>query len=374
MKTIFTKFLAFGGLSLLMLSSCKKDGVLVTSNGGKAGTLTASTATPALNKNKLSDTSSVVRFNFTKADFGFNAAVTNTLQIDAPGDNWANPTTVTLGGKSYSQGYSTADFNAMLLKLNLPAGVASQVQVRVAHSLSSAVKPTYSNVVTLTVTPFNLTAWLYVAGAYEGWANPGPQEDSLISVTGNGIYTGVINFPAGKNDFLVLPAKKWDNKYATVDAASTAGPTSSYSTEYVTGGGNNFFAPTKAGNYIVTINTNANTLTITPANSYSIIGDAAQGWSTDVPMKYINDGSNNWVATLPLVSTGAFKVRQNNDWGFSWGIPKAGSEGDGIAGTLNDSKNDNITVGATGTHTVTFTVPLAAVGTTPPITATYNVK
>ncbi|GAC1309557.1 MAG: hypothetical protein NVSMB24_25220 [Mucilaginibacter sp.] len=368
MKTILTKFLALSGIALLMLSACKKDGALVTTNGGKAGTLTASTTTPVLDKTKLSDTTSVVRFNFSAANYGFSAAVTNTLQIDAVNDNWAKPMSVSLSNKVYSQGYSTSDFNALLLKLNLPAGVASQVQVRVVHSISADVKPIYSNVLTLTATPFNLTSYLYVAGAYEGWANPGPQEDSLVSVTGNGVYTGIINFTAGNNQFLILPAKNWNHKYATTDAQGTTSSTVKYD------GPNNFYAPSTAGKYQVTINTNTNTISFAQANSYSIIGDAAQGWGTDVAMKFINDGTNTWVATLPLVSTGSFKVRQNNDWTFSWGIPKAGSAGDGVAGTLNDTSNNNITVSATGSHTVSFTIPITSVGTTPPVTATYSVK
>lgn len=368
MKTILTKFLALSGIALLMLSACKKDGALVTTNGGKAGTLTVSTTTPVLDKTKLSDTTSVVRFSFNSANYGFSAAVTNTLQIDAASDNWVKPMSVALSNKVYSQGYSTSDFNALLLKLNLPAGVASQVQVRIVHSISADVKPIYSNVLTLTATPFNLTSYLYVAGAYEGWANPGPKEDSLVSVTGNGVYTGIINFTAGNNQFLILPVKNWNHKYATTDAQGTTSSTVKYD------GPNNFYAPATAGYYQVTINTNTNTISFAQANSYSIIGDAALGWGTDAPMKFINDGTNTWVATLSLVSTGSFKVRQNNDWTYSWGVPKAGSAGDGVAGTLNDTSNNNISVSATGSHTVSFTIPITSVGTTPPVTATYSVK
>ncbi|HWZ13711.1 MAG TPA: SusE domain-containing protein [Mucilaginibacter sp.] len=363
MKTIFNKFLVLSGLGLLMLSACKKDGALVTSNGGKAGTLTASTTTPTLDKTKLSDTTSIVRFNFTAPNFGYSAAVTNTLQIDAPGDNWKNPATAVLPYNAYSQGYSTAVFNNLVLKLNLPAGVASQVQVRVAHSLSTAVPPVYSNVVSLTVTPFNLTSWLYVAGAYEGWANPGPQEDSLISVTGNGIYTGIINFTAGNNQFLVLPAKNWNHKYATTDATGSTSSTVKYD------GPNNFYAPAAAGQYIVTINTNANTISFTLADYYSIIGSATPGgnWSTDMFLKFINDGNNTWVGSFTLLG-GQFKFRQDGAWSNSWGDV---SPADGK--TVTDSSGGNINATA-GAHTVTFTMAPTAFGTNPPVTTSYSLK
>jgi hypothetical protein len=368
MKNLLTKSIALGSIVLLMLAACKKDGTLVVANSGKAGALTASSSTLLLNSNQFTDTSTVVRFNFTQANYGYQGAVTNTLQIDAAGDNWANPYSVALTNKQFTKGFNTADFNNLLLKLNLRGGVTSQVSVRVQQSIGTSVTPIYTNVVPLTVTPFNLKAWLYVAGAYEGWANPGPNEDSLYSATNNGIFVGIINFTAGNNQFLVLPAKNWTHKYATNDPQGSTSSTVKYD------GPNNFYAPATAGQYQVTINVNANTISFALVNSYSIIGDAALGWGTDSPMKYINDGSNSWVATLPLVSTGQFKVRQNNDWTYSWGIPKPGTAGDGIPGTLNDSQNNNITVSASGTHTVTFTVPVTLSGVTPPVTATYTVK
>lgn len=370
MKTALTKFLALSSISLLMLASCKKNDPVITSNGGKAGALSANATTIPLDKTKLNDTTKVVNFTFSKPSFGFTAAIINTLQIDAAGDNWAKPMSVTLGTGKLSQGYTTAAFNALLLKLNLAAGVASQVNVRVEHSVGVGAAPVYSNVLSLTVTPFNLTSWLYVVGSFDGWPPlPAAGTDSLVSVTGNGIYTGVINFPAGKRDFLILPQRNnYNNKYATND------PVNNTSATATVGANNNFFSPAAAGQYIVTLNTNNNTISFALANFYSITGDAALGWGVDTPMKYLNDGTSTWTVTTPLVSTGAFKVRQNNDWTFSWGIPQAGTAGAGVAATLNDTKNDNLTVATSGNHTVNFSIPLTAVGTTPSVLATYSVN
>jgi starch-binding outer membrane protein SusE/F len=98
MKKTLTQFLALSSICLLMLSACKKDGTLVTSTGGTPGALTSTTSTLVLNKANNGDgTTAVITFNFTQPSYGFSAAVTNTLQIDAAGDNWANPTSVTLG-------------------------------------------------------------------------------------------------------------------------------------------------------------------------------------------------------------------------------------------------------------------------------------
>ena len=346
MKRVLTKFLAISGIALLMLASCKKDGLKAVSNGGKPGALTANATTLVLDKTKLADTTKVINFTFNKADYGYTgAAITNTLQIDAADDGWAHPTTFSMGTKTFAQGFSTATFNALVLKLNLPADVASQINVRIAHSVSANVPPVYSNVLSLTVTPFNLTSWLYITGEFSGWANPGPTEDSLISVTGNGIYTGIINFPTALSQFLILPAKKWDHKYATNDAQNATSSTVTYD------GPNNFYS-SAVGQTQVTINTNTNTITFAkPARYYSVIGDAtAGGWGADTDMKYINDGSELWTINVPLVSTGHFKVRKNHDWTTSFGVPKTGADGK----TLASSDDNDIPVAESGTYKFTF--------------------
>lgn len=336
MKTILTKFMVFGSIILLMLSACKKEGALVTSNGGKAGTLSSSATTLVLQKASISDTTKVIKFTFTQADYGYSAAVSNTLQIDKAGDNWANPTSVTLNAKVLSQGYSTIDFDNMLLKLGLTGGTASSINVRVAHSISASVTPIYSNVVAMTVTAFNLTSFLYVPGAYQGW-NPATA-DSLLSATSNGIYTGIINFTAGNSDFKITPAKTWTNSYGATN-----------STTLVYNGGGNITSPI-VGLTQVTVNLNTNTITFVAVQYYySIIGDATPGgWSTDTDMKYDN-GNQVWTVTAPLTTGGALKVRRNHDWGTSYGTL---TTPDGK--TFTSSNGGNLPVTASGNYKFTF--------------------
>lgn len=360
MKTILVKLLAFGVIALL-LQSCKKDGALVTSNGGIAGTLSVSSSTLVLQRSRLNDTTKVITFNFTKPNYGYSAVVTNTLQIDKPGDNWANPTSVTLGTNVLTQGYSTADFDALLLKLGLTGGTASPVLVRVMHSISSNVSPVYSNVVTVTATPFYLTSWLYVVGEFQGYSTSSP--DSLLSATSNGIYTGIINFPAGKNQFLILPAKNFNNKYATNNATGSTSTTVAYNAS------NNLYAPSMPGQYVITLNLNTNTISFALANTYSVIGSTTAGgnFSTDVDLtKYVNDGSTGWTGTIAMTA-GAFKIRQNHDWTFAWGdvSPANGKDATSANGA-------NINVAAAGNYKVSFAIPLSAIGTAPSATATYT--
>lgn len=334
----------------MVFASCKKDGDLITaSSTPTAGALTASATTISLSKATL--TGNAVTFTSTNANFGYNAAVTSTLQIAVKGTNFSAPKEVALTGKNVSQSYNVQDFNNILLGLNMPTGVAGQIEARMKYTISTnATAPlAYSNVLTLTATPFALTSYVYVPGAYQGW-NPSTA-DSLKSATGNGVYTGIINFTAGNLEFKITPVKKWDVSYG--DAGSGKVSTSS---------GGNLKAP-GTGLYLITLDLNANTITMVPAPAYySIIGDAtAGGWGSDTDMKYDN-GNEWWTVTTNLTAGGAFKVRKNHDWGTSYGLI---ATPDGAS--LTSANGGNIAITATGTYKITF-----AVNATDATKATYT--
>lgn len=338
MKKLITKFLAFSCLAMLVLASCKKDEVRTVAAQGTPGTLAASTTTPALVKANL--TQNAITITGKQQDYGYNAAVTNTLQIALKGSNFASPKEVSLPVGDISVSYTVQDFNNLLLSMSLATGQPAQIEMRLKSTLSSTAESTvaYSNVLSVTATPFALVSFVYVPGAYQGW-NPATA-DSLQSPTGNGVYTGIINFTSGNLKFKVTPQKKWDVAYggAGGDKISTSG--------------GDIEVPA-AGQYQVTVDLNTNTITAVPvAAYYSLIGDAtAGGWSNDTDLKY-NNGTQLWELTLPLVSTGKFKVRKNHDWGTSYGTPKVGADGK----TLAKSDSDDIGVPSSGTYTFTFTL------------------
>lgn len=336
MKTLITRFLAFSCLAILVLASCKKDEVRTVAQPATGGALTASTTTPVLSKANL--TATAITITGTAQNYGYNAAAVNTLQIAVKGTAFATPTEVSLAAGVLSKTYTVKDFNNLLLSMNLPSGTPAQLEMRVKSSLSSTATEglAYSNVVTITATPFALVSYIYVPGAYQGW-NP-PTADSLQSATGNGVYTGIINFTPGNFGFKVTPQKKWDVAYGNAGGNK------------ISTSGSDFAAP-GAGQYQLTVDLNANTITVEPvAAYYSVIGDAtAGGWGNDTDMKY-NNGTNTWEILIPLVSTGHFKVRKNHDWGTSYGVPKTGADG----ATLASSDSNDIPVAANGTYKFTF--------------------
>jgi hypothetical protein len=320
MKSTFYKCLALSFIAL-SLWSCKKDETQTVANAGTGGSLKSSVTSVTLDKTVL--TTNVITFTTTNASFGYNAAVTNVLQLAAKGTNFAKPKEASLDVNATSKSYNGLDFNNLLLALGLPTTAASDVEIRIKSSISTAVTPVYSNVVTISAKPFPLTAWIYVPGNYQGW-NPATA-DSLVSVTGNGIYSGIIKFDGDK--FKITPAKKWDLAYGDAGGGKLS-----------TSGGD--ISSVSAGFKLLTVDLNTFVYTIADADYWSIIGNAIPGsnWAIDTDLKSTNNGNNTWVTTVAL-TPGAFKFRKNHDWGTS----------------IGDGGND-INITAAGNYTLTLTV------------------
>ena len=298
-------------ISVLILS-CTKDEIQVTASANPtAGALTASATTLVLAKENA--TKRAVAFNFTAPSFGFDAAVTNTLQLAVKGTNFANAKEVPFSTGVLTKEYTVIDFNAFLLAMSLKTGETAQVEARLKSQVTEAsMAPIYSPVITLTVTPYALTSFIYVPGDYQGW-NPGTA-DSLISATSNGIYQGVIAYNAGGTfEFKITPQKKWDVAYGDAGGGKLG-----------TSGGN--LRVPGAGAYQITANLNTLDFTIVPL-VWGIIGNAPVGsnWSNDIDMKY-NNGTQTWSATVQM-GVGAFKFRKNHDWGVNFGFSTAGTLG-----------------------------------------------
>jgi hypothetical protein len=251
MKSTFYKCLALSFIAL-SLWSCKKDETQTVANAGTGGSLKSSVTSVTLDKTVL--TTNVITFTTTNASFGYNAAVTNVLQLAAKGTNFAKPKEASLDVNATSKSYNGLDFNNLLLALGLPTTAASDVEIRIKSSISTAVTPVYSNVVTISAKPFPLTAWIYVPGNYQGW-NPATA-DSLVSVTGNGIYSGIIKFDGDK--FKITPAKKWDLAYGDAGGGKLS-----------TSGGD--ISSVSAGFKLLTVDLNTFVYTIADADYWSIM-------------------------------------------------------------------------------------------------------
>lgn len=314
------------GVFAMFCWSCEKDEIRAVATDGVAGTFTSSATDLPLSLEKAE--TPAVKFTWEPADFGYQAAVSYVLQLGIKGDNFETVKEVAVPAGQFEVSYTHHEFNAQVLALNLEIGEAASVEARIKSSVSSALSAVYSNIQEMQVTPYASISYLYVPGAYQGW-DPATAE-SLISPTSNGIYEGVILFSAGNLEFKVTTARSWENAYGLTGEGKVG-----------LNEGENIKAPA-AGSYLLTVNTNTNTIVMKPL-VWGIIGDATPGgWDTDTDMQY-NNAEGVWSVTATM-KAGAFKFRKDHDWGANLG---------GSNGTLTDG-GDNISVAAAGTYTITL--------------------
>lgn len=327
MKKIFSIISALL-LSAVILISCKKDGVTYTATSGTSGTLTASASLLELTSDVASDT--VLSFNWTAASFGYPAAVTQVLQFAVSGTSFASVATLAVDNGVIYQGLTGAGLNKIASSLGLSYDSSTTLDVRLVSSISDSLSSSYTNTVTVKVKPYLSTSWIYVPGAYESWDIA--SADSLVSLTGNNIYTGIIDFDAASSQFKLTTAKNWNVNYGSSDNAT------------LVLNGSNMKSP-GAGSYQITADLNALTIELTKMQ-WGVIGDATPGgWSADTDMKY-NNGDSTWSVTTALTA-GTFKFRLNGAWSKNYG---------GSSGTLV-SGGDNITISTAGTYKVVMDIP-----------------
>ncbi|MFM2440220.1 MAG: hypothetical protein RLZ16_1219, partial [Bacteroidota bacterium] len=209
MKTLFNKFLFVATLSS-MLWACKKEGQLVTLGTGTPAVITTSATSVVLTKPNLANVA--VTVSVAPADFGFDAAVTNTLQIAKTGTSFASPKEVIMSTGATSKSFTHLEMNNLLLSMGLAPEVAGSIDIRLKSTISTSVNPIYSNVKAVTATPFALIGILYMAGAHNGWTFA---NDSVVSAEGDGVYTAIIQFKQSKSMFKLSKTKEWSNVYGS---------------------------------------------------------------------------------------------------------------------------------------------------------------
>lgn len=334
MKNIIKFF--FAVITIMMVWSCEKDEDQAVLSLNSAPTLKASATTLSLTS--ANATNNAVTFTITPAEYTPKVEVTNVLQFALSGTGFATVKEAGLNSGILSKSYTVLEFNALMLSIGLPTGIATDVDVRLKTSVGKG-SPVYSSVQKISVNPYALISYIYAPGKYQGW-DP-ITANTLVSPTSDGIYVGYIKFLATADNglsFKINPQKNWDNSYGTNSQFSPT--TTTIPILYNAGG--DIVAP-GLGYYQATVNTNTNTLKMIPYQM-SLIGSATPGgnWNTDIDMVWDNT-QLKWTATATFLA-GEFKFRLNHDWSQ----PNWGGSG-GIAST----SGANLTISA-GQHTVTF--------------------
>lgn len=180
MKNRFFKLAAGATVLLLSVNSCKKDETQVVLNNSASPQLTASATTATITP--ATGASPAVTYSWTKAEYGYSAAVTYTLQFAKAGTNFASTADYNMGN-SLSKSFSVKELNDVYnaLDCNLPAQPAPPaaplmvaLDVRVKANVGDAVPTAMSVVKPITANPYpDFVApshtWGLVGPAADGW-------------------------------------------------------------------------------------------------------------------------------------------------------------------------------------------------------------
>lgn len=338
------------GVAAILLSSCEKDEVKTVLNVGDTPALQANNTTLVLQQANANN--DAVKFTYTPATFGFDAAVTYVLQIAKGGTSFASASTTEVGLSSVSpleKTFKVVDFNRELLKI-INYGTATPVEVRVKATVAAAAPATYSNVVTITATAYrDLITYAFpnalnLAGNFQGWSpGTGPQ----IVKQNNGGYNGFegyIIFNAATPEFKMVKGNDWSFGDHG-DAGSNYTNPNTGGGALTSNGGSNLKLPSGgaglAGYYRIRANTTNLTWSYDKITTWGIIG-AFNGWGSSVPLTF-NASTGVWSITRDMPA-GQFKFRANDGWAINFGDNNSDFKPEYDGSNLNITAAGNYTI------------------------------
>jgi hypothetical protein len=307
------KYLFLTFLAALIFGSCENEAfgpVLLDPAGAPTITAPASTSIviTAANENDAFPT-----FTWTAADFGYDAGVTYSLELDKAGNNFQSPVTVGSTDRLELTGITLAKINTILAAANYPGGEEANVEFRISALLKSlassnnGVDTVYSAPVTLKITPYEVVIIypkIHIPGNYQGW-NPADDITVIYSAKFDSKYEGFINFPNPATEFKYTEGPNWDNNWGD-DGANGS----------LEKNGANLLAA-DAGVYKLFVNLNDKTHTYAKTD-WGLIGSATpDGWNSDQNLIY--DAVNNKLSITLDLTAGEIKFRANDDWAINFG-------------------------------------------------------
>ena len=271
MKKYLNKLLLLAGVTMLLLSACKKQEIELYYQGGTAPILTANVynAIPLIPADSLN---SAVVFSWTNPNYilsnGISSQnVTYNLEIDTVGANFTSPSMQTYSfTSSLDTSITVKSLNILLTnKLGLTVGQTHNVQVRLISSLSNQVQ-LVSNSLSFSVLPYTpppppplfappSTGTLFIVGDATpgGWPtlSNDPKIEQFTQLS-NTEYQITISLTGGKAFKFVATPGKWTEQWSNDGTA----PTSDNYTGNLVAGSNppNGIAPPDSGNYLIDVN------------------------------------------------------------------------------------------------------------------------
>lgn len=329
MKKYFIYIIALG---LLLTTACDPktfDPVLVVGDIQSAS-ITAPTAGTNIVLTEA-EAEKVVNFSWSAADYGFDAAVTYSLEGDLEGGDFSSPIAfANTTGTSVDLTYE--EINSNMIAKGIPDGVASNILLRVVADVNDEVSEVASGTVMISVTPYKVVVQyplLAVPGSYQGW-NPNDSINAVFDRNFDGNYESFVYFDGTGVEFKFSdPVLGWAMNWGDNGGDGV-----------LDDGGDNIAAP-DAGMHRLRVNLNDFSYSVETTN-FGLIGDATGSWDNDQDMTW-NAAERALEITLDLV-VGAIKFRANDDWALNLG--------DNAANGSLEYEGENIAITDAGNYTI----------------------
>lgn len=335
MKQLMISFVAIAGL--LVFTSCEDSvGPTINSEPGSP-VLTSDVDGESYVLNEENADEELLNLSWEEPDFGFDAAVEYTIEMDAEGSEFEDPfdfiqTTET------SVSMTVAEVNQRLISGGVAFGAESDVNFRIRAHVSESVDDRISEVFTIAFTPYEIIIEypeIYVPGGYQSASSYSDGDwdpvtaPALYSVNSDDRYEGYIYIANDASEFKFTEERSWDVNWGDDGADGS-----------LEQNGANILAD--AGYY--KMNVNLSDMSYSLLNTtWGVIGDAtADGWDADQDMTY-DMTDKVWRVTTDLTA-GELKFRANDGWDLNYGS-------ENVDGTLQAGAG-NIPVAEAGNYTI----------------------
>jgi len=270
-----------------------------------------------------------------------DVAVSYSLEIAEDGTSFAAPIAIKNVTNLDNLSITHKEFNNAVLAANLVPDVTKNIDMRVKATMTNTagnVLERTSDVISISVTAFGIVAPdnLFMVGSHNNWNNADATQQ--FKHDGNGVFTKVQVFGAN-SEFKLLPnSGSWDGDWG--EDKTNAGKIVQDDEQNI--------KVADAGSYLVTIDYNTLSYTLTNVTTLFAVGSHNNWNNTDASQEFYSSGNGVFTKLMTFDAGSEFKLLPNSgSWDGDWGEDPA------KAGGIVQDGESNIKVTDAGTYVVT---------------------